>query len=123
MKFVTDRLEADVLQGRIKGFYSFEDLNRVESNVEALCTLAAGIGIVLDLETKTDWGLPGDFDPEAWPTGAQMARYLQNVKELCGALDLHPELPVTMRHLTVTGANTIEQALEKAYEEIRRRMS
>lgn len=123
MKFVTDRSEADVLLSHTKGFYSFEDLNRVERNVETLCVLAAEIGIVLDLKTKTDWGLPGDFDPEAWPTEAQMTRYLQNVKDLCGALDLHPELPATMQRLTVTGANGIEKALEEAYEEIRRRMS
>lgn len=123
MKFVTDRTEADVLQGRIKGFYSYEDLNRVEGKVRALCELAAQTGIVLDLKTKTDWSLPGDFNPEAWPTEANMGRYLQNVKDLCAALDIRPELPSTMKHLTVTGANNIEKALENAYEEIRRRMS
>lgn len=122
MKFVTDRTELDVLQGRAKGFYSYGDLNRVEMNVQTLCELAAQIGIDLNLQTKTDWAMPGNFESEAWPTEAQMARYLQNVQDLCAALGLRPELPLSMKNLTVTGANNIEKALEKVYEEIRRRI-
>lgn len=123
MEFITDRTELDTQQGLAKGFYSYDDLNRVEKNVQTLCELAAQIGIELNLLTKTDWAMPGDFNSEAWPTETQMERYLRNVQDLCAALDIYPDLPLSMKHLTVTGANNIEKALSKAYEEIRRRMS
>ncbi len=123
MRFVTDRTQEDVLLCRCKGNYSYEDLNRVEKNVQTLCALASEIGIDLQLSTKTDWAMPGDFDPQLWPTSAQMQRYLQNVRTLCSALELQPPLPSTMEALTVLGANQIENALKEAYEEIGRRMS
>ena len=122
MKFVTNRMEADVVLRRAKGCYSCADLNRVESNVKTLCQMAAEIGVEVAVSTKTDWGTPGEFDPAAWPTEMQMARYLKNVQDLCAALGLRVRLPASMRHLTVAGANDIEIALCQAYEEIRRRM-
>lgn len=123
MEFVTSRTEADTALGLARGFYRYEDLNRVERTVQALCVLAAQVGIDLKLTVKTDWGRPGDFDLAAWPTETQMARYIQNVHDICAALDLEVNIPASMRHLTAHGANNIEIALKQAYEEILRRMS
>lgn len=122
MKFVTNRSDLDFLQGHGNGFYSYSDLNRVEGNVRTLCLLAAQVGVTIDLTTKTDWGTPAHFDAAAWPTDVQMARYLQNVYDLCAALDVRPELPTSMQLLTVAGANNIEKALKEVYEEIQRRI-
>lgn len=122
MIFITDRKEEDVALGHRNGRYTYMDLNRVEQNVQTLCELAANLGIVVEVSVKTDWRPPGNFDAAEWPTQTQMGRYLQNVRNLCAALDLQVNLPVSMRHLTVAGANSIEIALKQAYEEIQRRM-
>ena len=122
MIFITDREAVHTELGMIKGFYTYADLNRVESNVEALSEMAVQIGIEMKLTTKTNWGPPGDFDADSWPTEAQMARYLQNVHALVAAFDIQMTLPASMRHLTVAGANSIELALKQVYEEIKRRI-
>ena len=123
MEFVTNRTEMDTVQGMAKGFYNHEDLNRVESAVQELCEMAKQIGVDLKLTVKTDWGTPGNFDAEKWPTERQMERYIKNIHAVCAALDLNVHIPTSMRHLTTYDANNIEIALQKAYEEILRRMS
>lgn len=115
MELITDRTEADVFLGNERGTYSYADLNRVEQAVAELCSLAARLDIHNNLTTKTDWGLPGAFSADTWPTEEQMARYLSNVHTLCDSLSLKVVLPETMAHLTFTGANEIENALLSAY--------
>lgn len=118
MNLVTDRTEADVLLGTNKGRYTYEDLNRVETAVQLLCSLAESTGIDLALTVKTDWGATEDFSTETWPTTTQMERYLGNVYAICEALGVQEELPKTMAYLDTQGANSIEKALENAYSKI-----
>jgi hypothetical protein len=119
MQLVTDRTEADMLLQNEKGTYNFQDLNRVESAVQELLTQLPKIGARVELEVKTDWGLPGDFSEDTWPTFHQMKRYLQNVKTLCDFCSLQiPNMPATMEDLTFDGANAIEEALEEVYKHI-----
>lgn len=118
MELVTDRTKSDVLLGTEKGKYSAADLNRVESAVEELAVLAKKLGVNKQFEVKTDWGLPGEFSASQWPTKKQMARYLNNVWQLCNAVDLAANLPGSMEGLTWDGANQIEQALLLVYERI-----
>lgn len=117
MDLITDRTDEDVTLGTKKGRYSYEDLNRVEGAVQELCSLARALGIP-SLETKTDWGLPGNFTRDTWPTESQMTRYLGNVQILCDSVMLDVTLPSSMRKLTADGANNIEIALESVYHRI-----
>lgn len=118
MQLITDRTEADVLLGNAKGQYSYEDLNRVEQAVAELCSLAKQLDIHPDLTTKIDWGSPGAFSADSWPTESQLKRYLQNVNTLCDCFALQVDLPATMENLNFQGANSIEESLEKAYQHI-----
>ena len=118
MNLITNRTEADVFLGNENGRYRYTDLNRVEQAVAELLTLSARLDIHPKLVTKTDWGLPGEFSAEAWPTKEQMERYLGNVHALCDALSLKANLPETMEHLTFVGANEIENALLSAYSRV-----
>lgn len=118
MELITNRTEADVLLGNAKGTYGYTDLNRVEQAVAELCSLATRLDIHKNLTIKTDWGLPGTFSADTWPTAEQMARYLGNVHALCDALSLETNLPETMAHLTFVGANEIENALLSAYHRV-----
>jgi len=118
MYLITDRTEADVLLGNEKGRYTYQDLNRVEQAVTLLCALAARQNINPKLTTKINWGLPGAFSPDSWPTKSQMTRYLQNVRTLCAQLDIQATLPKSMARLTYVGANQIEKALQAAYEQM-----
>lgn len=118
MDLITNRTEEDVLLQNSRGTYGHEDLNRVEEAVAKLCTLAKQLDIQLDLTTKTDWGVPGAFSLDTWPTAEQMARYLGNVCALCDALSLKTSIPKTMEHLTFEGANEIENALLLVYNRV-----
>lgn len=120
MEFITDRTEADVLLGTAKGQYGPADLNRVERDVEQLAAAARALGLGCALTTKTDWGQPGPFDPDAWPTAAQMERYLGNVAALCDLFGQPCNLPPNLDHLTWEGANAIEQALQRVHTQVRR---
>lgn len=118
MVFVTDRTEQDVLLGNKKGAYSFEDLNRVEGNVQSLAAILADLGFDdLKLVTKTDWAYPEDFDAASWPLEDQMKRYLGNVRiiQLKFSLPVAGSLPGSMDKLTWESANLIERILENAF--------
>lgn len=115
MKFITDRTEADVLLGTPKGYYSYEDLNRVEQAVEQLAELAKRLDKQLNLSCKTDWGLPGQFSADTWPTASQMQRYISNIHTLCDCFAPEAALPATMEHLNWQGANDIEKGLHFVY--------
>lgn len=120
MKLITDREKADVLLKTPKGQYGPEDLNRVEGAVAELSALAEALDIHFDPEIKTDWGLPGAFSANTWPTQQQMARYLGNVAGLCAAVEVSAGLPGTMENLSFQDANRIEAALEAVYMRIQR---
>ena len=114
MRFVTNRTEADVLLGNDKGIYGHADLNRVESAVAELSPLLPALDINLALETKTDWGYPGSFSVDKWPTATQMRRYLKNISDIKAAFGISLWLPSSMSKLTWSGANNIEKILERA---------
>jgi hypothetical protein len=114
MEFVTDRTEADALLGNDKGVYSYTDLNRVESGVNALSALLPSLDMNLNLETKTDWGYPGSFSVGEWPTATQMQRYLKNVSDIKSVFGISLWLPPDMSKLTWSSANNIEKILERA---------
>lgn len=115
MILITDRTAADVTNGTSKGRYDYTDLNRVESAVEELMTIAATAGIQMDLSTKTDWARPGLFSAQTWVTESQMERYLRNVHLIADAVQAGGDLPGSMNNLDWRAANSIEQALEKTH--------
>lgn len=118
MELISNRTEADALLGNEKGKYRYADLNRVEQAVAELSILTKKLGTNKRFDVKTDWGLPGEFSVAQWPTKKQMARYLNNVWQLCNIVDLAVSLPPSMEHLTWDGANQIEDALSLVYERI-----
>ncbi len=113
MEFITDRTESDVLLKNEKGYYTTNDLNRVESNVATLQEMAKGIAVFVDLKTKTNWG-----DDSDWGNKMQMGRYLQNVKVISDACGIKTRLPLSMEKLNFYGANNIEKSLEMVYNKI-----
>ena len=113
MEFITDRCPADLEQGTPKGSYGPADLNRVEENAEQLWGEILAMGEACPVLTfKTDWSLCAAFSREEWPVKSQMDRYLGNIRTLCGAYGLAPELPPSMEQLTWEGANQLEAALK-----------
>lgn len=105
---VTDRTQADVINQTAKGFYTHEDLNRVERSVEWLADQFNLYGYAAAVEIKTDWTL------EDIPIKSQMQRYLDNIQDLIDAyytLTTTPELPESMDFLTWAKANDIEKIL------------
>lgn len=118
MEFITDRTKTDVLLGTEKGFYGWEDLNRVETAVKELSNLAKLLGVRETVETKTNWGFPGVFSADQWPTKTQMERYITNVHIVCSSVEMAAGLPDTMEGLNWQSANQIEKALQNTYERL-----
>lgn len=118
MDLVTDRAESDALLGNEKGVYGYDDLNRVESAVAEIAAVFPQLGISPGLVTKTDWGLPGDFNADSWPVSSQMMRYLGNVARIQTIFPLSVRLPSSMNNLDWQGANNIEEVLQTAFERI-----
>lgn len=116
----------------LKGAYNYTDLNRVEHAARQLADQLALLPLELrqyaadkqvhfgsgfdvpyeptEIDTKTDWTV------QDIPTPTDMSRYLGNVKTLRAMLDYATAaLPDSMERLTYTGANAIEQALERLF--------
>lgn len=93
-----------------KGSYNASDLNRVGQAVLFLVDRLDGIGINLDVESKTDWA---ETDI---PTESQMQKYLDAIWSIWVAVMAYRpdiELPKEMRLLDYIGANQIEELLKK----------
>lgn len=118
MNLITDRTESDALLGNEKGTYSYTDLNRVEQAVSQIADHFQSLGFAQNLQTKTDWGLPGNFSVSSWPTESQMERYLRNISEIRKAFFIGTPAPNSMENLNWNGANNIEKVLETAFERI-----
>lgn len=110
MDFITNRTPL--------ALYGYEDLNRVETAVEAIGRECAAMGIGYLPATKTDWTLPGNFTNQSWPVYSQMVRYLNNVTRINGLFFCSVPLPASMDRLTWVSANNIEKVLKIALERI-----
>ena len=118
MDLITDRTESDVLLGNSKGVYSYADLNRVESAAAMIAEQITELGFALQLQTKTDWDLPGNFSAWNWPVESQMRRYLQNIADIKRLFVISTQIPETMDKLDWNGANNIEKVLQIAFSRI-----
>lgn len=118
MDLITDRTESDVLLGNSKGVYSYADLNRVESAAAMIAEQITELGFALQLQTKTDWNLPGNFSAGSWPVEYQMRRYLQNIADIKRLFVISTQIPETMDKLDWNGANSIEKVLQTAFARI-----
>lgn len=89
-----------------RGAYNAADLNRVGAAVRYLSGEMERRGLLIGTAPKTDWS-----EKDA-PTVGQMEAYLSDVEAVRTAQGLEmPEIPETVRRLTVEGANRIEAAL------------
>ena len=111
LNIITDRTQADVINGTDKGYYNAEDLNRVGAAVEYVAGRFASYGYAVSVSPKKDWAM-GDI-----PREADMAKYLVEVEQLRGlvrVLPTTPETPGDMENLWWWEANHIEQILKDA---------
>ena len=115
---ITDRTETDALLGNEKGVYSYFDLNRVELAVAQIAEKIVNLGFSIQLQTKTNWGLPEDFSAGSWPVESQMRRYLQNISEIKRLFSISVQLPGTMDKFDWNGANNIEKVLQISFSRI-----
>lgn len=89
--------------------YNLSDLDRVEAATATLAALLTSCGYPVTITTKTDWVSGTD-----WPTEAQMARYLGNVRKCVTQYNAVPgvTLPASMANFDYNGANNIEKTIE-----------
>lgn len=110
---VTDRTQADVINGTDKGSYNASDLNRVGAAMVYLKDKFNDNGYSIDITPKTDWK---EIDV---PTESDMTLYLSCLGTLRDVLSLPqntPKTPDNMKDLTYITANNIEKILESVDE-------
>lgn len=108
LNLITDRTAADVAAVNAKGTYNAADLNRVGAAVAYLAGLLTGYGYHAPVSPRQDW------QESDVPTESDMERYLRDIATLRGALATlpgTPDVPSSMKKLTYTKANDIEQIL------------
>lgn len=106
LDLVFDRTQADVANGTEKGYYNYEDLNRVGSAIKYLTTFLLDSGYYFQTAPKTDW-TENDI-----PTPAQMQQYIADIHTLRDRLPcIAPDAPDTASKLTFQQANAIEEIL------------
>lgn len=91
-----------------KGAYNFSDLNRVENAVQYIAERLRKHNYPVELLEVRTWGATDV------PTLTDMTRYLENIRRIRNAfvtLTTTPQVPATMKNLTYTDANAIEQIL------------
>jgi hypothetical protein len=95
--------------GEMKGRYSYTDMNRVESAVEALSARFVEAGYLdAPLTVKTNWHSFGI------PTRTEMVRYLGNIAILRGLVPGYastPDAPTIEQKFNFERANDIEKIL------------
>lgn len=93
----------------VKGMYTHNDLNRVESAIENIVNTFRSYGyIVPDMVIKTDWTYKDTF----WKP--EMIRYYTNIETLRGMIHTYPDTPDAPRigeKMSYQLANDIEKIL------------
>lgn len=113
LRLVTDRTAEDVQKRTRKGVYNAGDMNRVNEAVELLRPVFRAFGYAV-----------GDAEIRMWaenelPRLTEAETFLEAVRALDGRFRYAEEmivLPETMRHLTYSGANNIENFLAEMPE-------
>lgn len=91
-----------------RGAYNYSDLNRVENAVKYLADQLNSCGYPVEILGVRTWKATDV------PTLSDMTRYIENVRRIRSAfstLATTPQVPASMRKLTFSQANDIEQIL------------
>lgn len=109
IELITDRTQSDISNKTKKGYYNYDDLNRVQEAVKYIYDLLTGYGYSIILSDLPKWS------ENDTPTSAQMESYrtnISNLRSVVTVLKTTPETPGSMVRLTYEQANDIEKILE-----------
>ena len=109
LELITDRTQSDVANKTKKGYYNYDDLNRVSDAMEYLISELLKYG----------YNTPGYVSGPVWtqddiPTKPQMKQYRNNVASIRAVLEVlktTPETPDSIEKLTYQKANDLEKIL------------
>lgn len=102
---IFDRTQLDIQNKTNKGYYNYNDLNRIESWCEYLTNLLTAYSYPVSIKTKNNWNML-DF-----PASSEMERIRQNVNRLKGAYFSFTQIPENLEYMTIEKANDIEKIL------------
>ncbi len=103
---IFDRTKLDIENETLKGFYNYNDLNRIEIWCDYLAGKLTEFGYPVSIVTKKDWSMR-DF-----PTQAQMNRVRENIQALKNAFSSVTNVP-TSQYMTWQKANQFEKVLDE----------
>lgn len=107
-RLIFDRVPNDITARNKKGYYNYNDLNRIEIWCRYLEHWINENHYYLKIDTKINW-CRNDF-----PTVSQLERIRNNIQVLKDAyyiLNTTPATPVTLNQMTIYKANDIERIL------------
>lgn len=102
---IFDRTTNDILNRTKKGFYNYDDLNRVEEWCGYLADVLKSYNYHAHVNLKTNW------NEKDFPTAIEMERIRNNVDIVKKAYTAFTEIPANLDYMTIDKANDIERIL------------
>lgn len=108
-KLIYDRKSSDITNKTKKGYYNYNDLNRVESWCEFLKNELNNMGYTISFTTKKNW-TRNDF-----PTDAELERVRKNIQALMTGFRYITKIYVASNIMNYDRANRYEKILFEIY--------
>ena len=102
---IFDRTTNDIVEGNKKGYYNYNDLNRIEIWCRYLSDYLNNYNYSNTLITKTNW-IMSDL-----PYNAELERIRNNIQILKNVFQAISEIPQNLNLMTIEKANIIENIL------------
>ena len=104
-KLVFDRTINDIINLTSKGYYNYEDLNRIEKWCEYLSKFLKKYNYFSEVKVKKNWSVT------SFPTQSEMKRVHQNINNLKSSFIAFTSVPENLEYITFQKANKIEKIL------------
>lgn len=104
---IFDRITKDVVEGNKKGYYNFNDLNRIENWCRYLSDYLNKYNYTNSIITKTNWAM-SDL-----PYNTELERIRKNIQVLKNIYFSISEIPENLNFMTIDKANIIEKILDE----------
>lgn len=104
---IFDRTQSDITNLTSKGFYNYDDLNRIEQWCKYIAELLNSYGYFVSIATKTNWTMLN------LPTQSEMERIRTNINTLQQAYFSFTQIPENLEYMTWQKANDVEKILHE----------
>lgn len=104
-RLIFDRISNDIVEGNKKGYYNYNDLNRIETWCKYLSSVLNNYNYKNKINCKLNWNM------SSLPTYSELERIRKNILLLQESYFSFSKVFGTMQNMTIEKANIIEKIL------------